>query len=837
MARFSLTSSQARRLFDTEKRGVPDADILANPYRMYELDRRVPDAIAFQTVDRGLFPRGAAARAALEHDPVPEPVDESNDDRRVRAACIDVLEGAAAAGHTLLDETGLRKRLASMKLDPVCDPTTDQFEVAAEAFQPLLRETAIARSGRGWQLDHLCEATTLIAKAVTARIEAGPIEADLDWRAAIDDAIAQTMPSPDDPDYPLEEAARVQKARALGTLARCRIAALVGPAGTGKTTMLRALCANVEIAGNVLLLAPTGKARVQLADKVRIRARTLAQFLRGKRWDWERGYYLDAHAERTGGYRTVIVDESSMLTEEMLAALLETLIEPERIILCGDHRQLPPIGAGRPFADIVAHLGPVANEQLSGGGVAELTIGRRQRLTSTTEDRARARDDDSVAVLFSSGETPAGADQALARVVAGEGDHTISIVSWRDENDLYDKMVDALCSDPDLLLSGRDSSALKRSLGAIGERNGQPSFIFGEGGRGAENWQILSPVRARVGGISGLNRLVRRTWRAGDAAIARKTVALPKPIGADELLFHDKLMCVDNHRHQARNIETREQQEGEVANGEIGMAVGWPMKYGRGLGLWVEFSTQPGLQFTFWESELNSGNESARETLEVAYAITVHKAQGSQFERTFVVVPNPCPLLSPELLYTALTRHRMHTVLLVQGDPMRLLELANPAHSEIARRLTCLFRLPDPFTTVDGTLLDGSHVHRSANNELMQSKSEVIVANTLRTLGIPYSYEELLRMPDGTVRKPDFTIRATGRPIYWEHLGMLDLAGYRADWEAKKSWYASHGVLPWSEGGGRSGTLVWSTEKVSSRGIDSHVIEALAREVLGLGKS
>ncbi|HEY5984815.1 MAG TPA: hypothetical protein VIV12_00330 [Streptosporangiaceae bacterium] len=57
-------------------------------------------------------------------------------------------------------------------------------------------------------------------------------------------------------------------------------------------------------------------------------------------------------------------------------------------------------------------------------------------------------------------------------------------------------------------------------------------------------------------------------------------------------------------RHQprkAKNLATGQYQGGDVANGEIGMAVGWPTRKGRALGLWVEFSTQSSLQFTFWE--------------------------------------------------------------------------------------------------------------------------------------------------------------------------------------------------------------------------------------------
>jgi hypothetical protein len=88
-------------------------------------------------------------------------------------------------------------------------------------------------------------------------------------------------------------------------------------------------------------------------------------------------------------------------------------------------------------------------------------------------------------------------------------------------------------------------------------------------------------------------------------------------------------------------------------------------------------------------------------------------------------------------------------------------------------------------------------------------------------------------MADGSVRLPDFTIKRTGHAsVYWEHLGMLDNPGYHSDWTAKRAWYADHGILPWTDGGGPSGTLVWSTERRTSRGIDAENIERLARQVL-----
>jgi hypothetical protein len=196
-------------------------------------------------------------------------------------------------------------------------------------------------------------------------------------------------------------------------------------------------------ARGVLLLAPTGKARVQLGDKVGAKALTLAQMLRpAGRWDEEFGYRVLPNAKREGGVATVVVDEASMLTEEMLAALIDSMSGVERLVLCGDHRQLPPIGAGRPFADLVAYLrdaptattaAPGTASAETGGGFAELRIGRRQRPLAATDGHAAreaGRDDLAVASWFSvEGSSPA-ADEAFARVLAGAGDRTLTICAW-----------------------------------------------------------------------------------------------------------------------------------------------------------------------------------------------------------------------------------------------------------------------------------------------------------------------------------------------------------------------------------------------------------------------
>src|SRR5205823_322774 len=107
-----------------------------------------------------------------------------------------------------------------------------------------------------------------------------------------------------------------------------------------------------------------------------------------------------------------------------------------------------------------------------------------------TNAPVEGRDDLSVAAWFSVDGSPPAADEAYARVLSGHGDGTLSIVAWEDEDDLHLKVVDVLANDPDLALAPGDSDALKRSLGASGTYKDRASFVFGEGGQGAERWQI-----------------------------------------------------------------------------------------------------------------------------------------------------------------------------------------------------------------------------------------------------------------------------------------------------------------------------------------------------------
>lgn len=202
----------------------------------------------------------------------------------------------------------------------------------------------------------------------------------------------------------------------------------------------------------------------------------------------------------------------------------------------------------------------------------------------------------------------------------------------------------------------------------------------------------------------------------------------------------------------------------------------------------------------------------------------MHKSQGSEFSKVFVVLPKSSTLLSRELLYTALTRAKQHLVLLIEGDNASgLYELTKPERSETARRNTNIFRgavrerIETPYT---------EHlIHRADKGHMVRSKSELVIANMLFQLNIPYQYERPLeRDTDHHVLRPDFSFAdPSGEPILWEHLGMLSRDDYRIGWEWKRAWYEKNGF--------KLGMNLFTTEDDDRGGLDSGPIRKVAERI------
>jgi hypothetical protein len=674
-----------------------------------------------------------------------------------------------------------------------------------------------------YKLLRLHEAGLDISDHMHERRGARRFDVPFDPRASIDAAFGEA----DDADIE-EELARAEKSAGLGELFASRLSVLVGPAGTGKTTLLNTLVARSEIAQDgVLLLAPTGKARVQLQTKVEHEAHTLASFLVKKGgYDPDTGRYVTVDKSKRGRFGLVVIDEASMLTEEMLAATLSALEGVKRLILVGDHRQLPPIGAGRPFVDIVEWLKPDTFEDASrvAPGYVELTVFRRQK----GEDGHR--DDLALARWFGGEDLPGAADEIWQKIRLGVESDTLAYRQWGGGG-VVATLMNAIERELGLEDAPEPEKAFKLTYGGRPSPDGKwVNWPVGPNGAGVhcEDWQVLSPTRSRVFGTVELNRLIKHRYRAGDLGWAQNRYGHrpPKPLGPEQIVLGDKVMQTRN------NGKAKAYPDGAglnyVANGEIGVVVGRASKTPNYAN--VEFSSQVGASYGYKPSS------SEDPWLELAWAVTVHKSQGSEFGVTFLVLPARVAV-SRELLYTALTRQTKKVVILHEGTVDDLFSLASPGLSETARRLTDLFRKPAPRDLVVGDGMrrfDANLIHIAPGGVLVRSKNEVIVASILENL-VPdrWSYEQPLTI-DGVTKYPDFTIgTASGNEIIWEHLGMMSNPKYAADWAAKKAWYVANGFRPHDEpaADGTRGVLIWSDDR---GGVDQPAWAETAKEVIGV---
>ena len=847
LARFDLSREQATRFYVAEERAkvgisVDDSALLQNPYLIYEEDRISPDPIPVTVIDRGSYPRsGVPSNLSI---PEPAAMVEPQDSRRVRALMVSVLESSAEVGHTLLPQDELVTAVREMPIDPPCPIDGDLLSVISDDLEPAIRPADMFDGSPGYQLDRLVAARVQISTEVKKRRRTKKRHTvNADWGAVLDDLLGDPDPADES-----EARAREEKAAALAELAAARFAVLVGPAGTGKTTLLAALCRHPAIQDErVTLLAPTGKARVQLErglGDAGVRAQTVAQFLvRSGRYDPRTARYCRSTDPPVAIGGTVIIDEASMITEEQLDAVLDSVRQIERLILVGDPRQLPPIGAGRPFVDIVEFLkgGVERDFPRVGPSYAELTIPRRQRPGAHQEE---FRHDLALAQWFGSEAPSALAEEAWGEVLTGTPSETLRFEQWDSPTAVFEQLQNLLVEEVDEICDIDDQTGFGQSLGGVVHgayvwfNSSRPDA---EGaGAACEKWQVLSPIHASGAGVSELNRSIHRHFRADLIEWARETPSyrrqVPKPMGPEGIVYGDKVINNRNHRHndvypEEFPAESPFSDPAEfVANGEIGMVVGQFRPSGKKFKvrkLEVEFSTQLGVKYGFGRGYLPV--DGSDPFLELAYAISVHKSQGSEFATTFLVIPNPCRLLSRELLYTALTRQTNRVVVLHEGSLAELLSFSTADNSETARRYTNLLRNPLPQDVGAGRFLDANLIHRTSNGTLVRSKSEVIIANELSAAGVEFVYEKQFEGHDGSLRLPDFTIEdaATGETYIWEHLGMLSNPDYARAWERKRAWYAASGV---EEGGGAAATLIVTTDDERG-GIDSAEVQAKVREI------
>src|SRR5699024_670975 len=147
---------------------------------------------------------------------------------------------------------------------------------------------------------------------VDKRMKSKKYDINSNWSEIMDETFGSIENIKDESERKSEILARIEKLKALEIMSKCKISALVGEAGTGKTSIIKLLLSSEEIRnGEILLLAPTGKARVRLEEinkELNLTARTVAQFLsKSKRFDWKTLKYKMLGKTEEKSYGTVII--------------------------------------------------------------------------------------------------------------------------------------------------------------------------------------------------------------------------------------------------------------------------------------------------------------------------------------------------------------------------------------------------------------------------------------------------------------------------------------------------------------------------------------------------
>jgi exodeoxyribonuclease V alpha subunit len=359
----------------------------------------------------------------------------------------------------------------------------------------------------------------------------------------------------------------------VGQVMAQKVSVITGGPGTGKTTLVRALCQVFKhLRLTVLLAAPTGRAARRLAETTGKKAFTLHKLLG---FDTEQGT-VERNFTNPLNLDVFVVDEASMVDTQLMFHLVEAMPPTASLILVGDTFQLPSVGPGNVLSDIMAS-GRIR--------VFALTKIFRQAMESPIVRHAHE---------IRNGRMPdfkAKESRGLSEFYFIENQHCEKVVTTILE----------LCA--------------KRIPSTF------PHII---------DLQVLTPMHRGEAGTINLNQQLQAVLNPGKGGIDSHGITF-RP--------GDKVMHLKNN------------YEKEVFNGDIGQV--------------IEVSTSDGSVMVDYDGRTVSYDLLDLDDLTLAYAISVHKSQGSEYGAVIITLTMAhYPLLQRNLLYTALTRGK-HLVIIV----------------------------------------------------------------------------------------------------------------------------------------------------------------------------
>ncbi len=441
--------------------------------------------------------------------------------------------------------------------------------------------------------------------------------------------------------------------------ARAGLTVVSGGPGTGKTSIIVAILRLMVRLGidpsQIALAAPTGKAAYRMGECIGESLTRIEQ-----RDDVDQAL-LDAHLEpatihRLLGYspdsgrfrhhrnnplsaEVVIVDEGSMLDVTLMERLSAAIQPGARLILLGDANQLPSVAAGSVFRDLVSSPG----DESTPLAAASIRLEVNHRMKT---------------------ESAAGRSILFAARSINDGDTALLNSSRRIECSDRCAAVIAGCAD----ILRRSNFSRRRAISARFWIDG--TSIEFEAGRKSRN--LIAHV------------YVERDGRFDDADCERLR-RLFAHVGKSRILCVTRVLETGAERINAR-LHSRAAEAAGVTAERAAFVVGEPLivlrnDYERGLfngdnglRLWVRRGAGeqiPMAIFPRGDNFVAFRFDALREFVELGYAMTVHKAQGSEFDSIALVLPEkPVAVLTRELVYTAVSRSR--TSVVIVGDESTL---------------------------------------------------------------------------------------------------------------------------------------------------------------------
>ena len=385
---------------------------------------------------------------------------------------------------------------------------------------------------------------------------------------------------------------------------------LTGGPGTGKTTTVRGIVSLFERMGlAIVLAAPTGRAAQRLGELTGREAQTIHRLL-GMSWNEATHEVTFTKGEKEPlEADAVIVDEMSMVDLPLFAALLRALRPGTRLVMVGDADQLPSVGAGNVFSDLI-----------------------RSGKVETVFLREVFRQAERSAIIRNAHAVNAGEPPRLQN----------------DQGDFY-------------FLCRRDaqravSTVVELCQSRLPEKMGIP----------VSDIQVLTPTRKGPAGTENLNRLLQDALN-------------PAKPGQPEIRWGERIFRPGDRVMQTRNDYDIlwEKEDGTVGSGVFNGDVGRIQAIDPA-GEWLAILYED--RKALYSLEMLS-------EIDLAYAQTVHKAQGSEYPCVVLcAMPSAPGLMVRGVLYTALTRAR--ELLILVGDDAAVREMA--ANDRRARRYSGL---------------------------------------------------------------------------------------------------------------------------------------------------